>query len=145
MDQRHHAFLSGKRPDDVLIYLSDAAVSDGEALAEHGTRVDGGTVLVLPGDQGRSVFEQAVGVPPMTFAGTAMETDGTVRNDCTGGECPNADPETEHRVRVLLAFAEEQNEDAGGLYAEGDVIHAYAGCTCDATYSDRWVVEQSES
>ncbi len=144
MDQQHLAFLSGERPEDVLIYLSDTVVSDGEALSDHGTRVEGGTVLVLPGDRGRSVFEQAVGVPPMTFAGTAMETEGTVLDDCTGGECPNPDPETEHQVQVLLAFAEEQNEDAGGLYAEGDVIHAYADCTCDTTYSDRWVAGDSK-
>lgn len=145
MDQQHRAFLSGERPEDVLIYLNDAVVSNADALAEHGDRVDGGTVLVLPGERGRSVFEQIVGVPPMTFAGTAMETDGTVADDCTGGECPNAATDGDHRVRVLLAFAEEQNEEAGGLYAAGDVIHAYAGCVCDTTYSDRWVVGASDS
>lgn len=145
MDQQHSAFLSGERPEDVLIYLSNAVVSDSDALAEHGDQVAGGTVLVLPGDRGRSVFEQAVGVPAMTFAGTAMETEGTVLEDCTGGECPNADPETDHQVQVLLAFAEEQNEEAGGLYAAGDVIHAYADCACDTTYSDRWVVGESDN
>lgn len=142
---KHRAFLSGERPEDVLIYLNDTVVSNSDALAEHADSVENGVVLVLPGDRGRSVFERIVGVPPMTFAGAAMDTDGSVAADCTGGECPDADSDPEdHRMRVLLAFAEEQNEEAGGLYAAGDVIHAYAGCTCGTTYSDRWVAEESD-
>lgn len=144
MDQQHRAFLSGERPEDVLIYLNDTVVSDSDALAEHAARVENGVVLVLPGDHGRSAFERIVGVPPMSFAGEAMDTDGSVAADCTSGECPNADDPENHQVRVLLAFAEEQNEEAGGLYAAGDVIHAYAGCTCNTTYSDRWVVGESD-
>jgi hypothetical protein len=29
----------------------------------------------------------------------------------------------------------------GGVYAEGDVVHAYAQCACGTAYSDRWVVD----
>jgi hypothetical protein len=136
------AFLAGDRPDHVLIYLPDRTVSDPESLAEHGERVDDGTVLVLPGEQGRSAFQQATGVDPMTFAQRAMQTEGDIDHDCTGTTCPkaHADEDSEdHRPRFVFAFAEEQNEEVGGLYAEGDVIHAYAHCECDAAFSDRWV------
>ena len=51
------AFLAGERTDDVLISLPDRSVSDVESLAEHDERVDDGTVLVLPGEQGRAAFQ----------------------------------------------------------------------------------------
>lgn len=139
----HAAFLDGDRPDDVLIYLPDRSVSDPDSLADHGERVADGTVLVLPGEEGRAAFQRATGVDPMTFAQRAMQTDGDIARDCTGGECPKAhseEPAADHRVRFVFAFAEAQNEAIGDLYAEGDVIHAYAHCSCDAAYSDRWVV-----
>ncbi|WP_214676352.1 DUF5807 family protein, partial [Escherichia coli] len=40
-----------------------------------------------------------------------------------------------------VAFAEAQNEEVGGIYAEGDVIHAYAKSSEGAAFSDRWVVD----
>lgn len=141
MDDQRRAFLAGERPEDVLIYLSESAVSNSESLADHGESVDDGVVLVLDGEQGRSVFERVTGLPAMTFAGSAMDVDGEISGGCTSGTCPDADMDGDHRIRVLLAFAEEQNEEAGGLYAQGDVIHAYAGCLCGTTYSDKWVAE----
>ena len=43
---------------------------------------------------------------------------------------------------VVEAIATEMRADEAvvDLYAEGDVIHAYAACDCGTTYSDRWVV-----
>ena len=38
----------------------------------------------------------------------------------------------------ILLFLHE--EAVGDIYAEGDVIHAYAACECGTTYSDKWVV-----
>jgi len=139
------AFLAGERPGDVLISLPDHSVSDAESLAEHGERVDDGTVLVLPGEQGRAAFQQATGVDPMTFAQRAMQTEGDIDHDCTGATCPKAHPEEnpdEHRPRFVFAFAEARNEEVGGLYAEGPVIHAYVHCECDAAFSDRWVASE---
>jgi hypothetical protein len=138
-------FLRGERPDDVLIYLPDRSVSNPESLADHGERVDDGTVLVLPGEQGRSAFQQATGVDPMTFAQRAMQTDGDIDRDCTGATCPKAAPDEDskdHRPRFVFAFAEAQNEEVGGLYAEGPVVHAYVHCECDAAFSDRWVASE---
>jgi hypothetical protein len=134
-------FLAGDRLDDVLVYLSAAAVSDPEALADHGETVDDGVVLVMPGDRARSAFQAATGIDPMGFARRASDTEGAVDADLTGGECPAAtdDPAAEHDVRFVFAFAEAQNEEAGGLYAEGDVIHAYVSCACGQTYSEKWV------
>ncbi|MEF8786252.1 MAG: DUF5807 family protein [Haloarculaceae archaeon] len=135
------AFLAGDRPEDVFIYLDEAAVSNPEALEAHGERVDGGLVLVLAGDKARSVFQQAAGIDPMAFAKEAMGTEGTIDADCTGGTCPAGDGD-DHEARFVFAFAEEQNEEVGDLYAEGDVIHGYVSCSCGTAYSDKWVVGQ---
>jgi hypothetical protein len=127
----------------VYVFLSEAELADAgesaELLAEYGEHVDGGVALVLAGERGRGVFSTAVGVDPMDFAGTAMGTEGDVDADLTGGTCPHAGDGDDHELRFLFAFVEAENEEVGGLYAEGPVVHAYAACTCGETYSDRWV------
>jgi hypothetical protein len=143
-DSDRASFLAGDRPDDVLIYLDNAAVSNPEALVAHGERVDGGIALVLPGDTARNVFQQAAGIDPMAFAKQAMDTDGEIDPDCTGGVCPEGTGGG-HRARFVFAFAEEQNEAVGDIYAEGDVIHGYVSCSCGAAYSDKWVVGERYS
>jgi hypothetical protein len=141
MDTLRREFLDGERPDHVLVYVAEGAVDDPDALAAHGERVDDGVVLVLEAERGQTVFERATGIGAMDFAGAAMDTEGDVAPDCAGGDCPTAHPEDpdDHPVRLLFAFAEEENDEAGGVYAEGDVIHAYTACDCGTTYSDRWV------
>jgi len=135
------AFLAGERPADVHIFLHEDRVANVEALEPHGERVDAGVVLLLDGAKGREVFADATGIDPMALAREAMGTEGSVDRDCTGGTCPSCgaeDPE------FVFAFAEEQNEEAGGLYAEGPVIHAYVACGCGERYSEKWVAgEQS--
>ncbi|PSP85890.1 hypothetical protein BRC83_02015 [Halobacteriales archaeon QS_1_68_17] len=143
MDSDRAAFLAGDRVEDVLLYFAADAVSDADALAARGERVDGGVVLVIDGERGRSAFGRAVGVDPMAFARRGMDTEGEVAPDCTGGRCPAADEaDGDHAVRFIFAFAEAKNEEAGGLYAEGDVIHAYAQCACGEAYSDKWLAGQ---
>jgi hypothetical protein len=139
-------FLAGERPEDVHIYLHEDAVSDVEALSEYGERVEDGIVLVLDGEQARGVFQRATGIDPMGFARKAMDTDGEVDRDCAGGMCPAGEGETggEHRARFVFAFAEEQNEEAGGLYAEGPVIHGYVSCACGESYSEKWVASSGK-
>jgi hypothetical protein len=133
------AFLAGDRPEDVLLYVAESAVSGIEALADRGERVDDGVVLVVEGERGRRAFERATGLDPMAFARDAMGTDGTVDPGCTGGDCPADDGDGDHDARFVFAFAEEQNEEVGGLYAEGDVVHAYVACSCGEAYADKWV------
>jgi len=133
------AFLAGERPDDVAFFLHEAAVSGIDALAEQGERTDDGVVLVVPGETGRSAFRSATGVDPMAFAREAMDTEGAVDRDLTGGSCPAADGEAGHEARLVFAFAEAENPEVGGLYAEGDVVHAYAACECGKRYSEKWV------
>ncbi|MFB6087865.1 MAG: DUF5807 family protein [Haloarculaceae archaeon] len=138
-------FLAGDRPEDVFMYFADEAVDGIDALADYGDRVEEGVVLVVEGDSGRSAFQKATGQDPMNFAQRAMQTEGTVDADCTGGQCPAAGHEagegasSDHTARFVFAFAEEQNEEVGGLYAEGAVIHAYVSCSCGEAYSDKWV------
>jgi len=150
-------FLAGDRPDDVCFFLHEAAVSGIDALSDRGERTDEGVVLVVPGDAGPEAFQSATGIDPMAFAREAMDTEGEVRRDLTGGVCPEcrgrdstgegneaADGTDDrgadgHEARLLFAFAEERNEAAGGLYAEGDVIHAYVACECGARYSEKWL------
>ncbi len=140
---RTTSFLSGARPDDVAIYLPEETLSGGKALLETEyaePAPDGGVLLVVAGERGQSTFEEVTGTDPMTFAGSAMGTPGVIDTDLTGGECPNAiDGPQEHAVQFIFAFAEEQNEEVGGIYADGDVIHAYAQCACGETYADKWV------
>ncbi|MFB6297172.1 MAG: DUF5807 family protein [Salinirussus sp.] len=136
------AFLAGDRPDEVCVYLHETAVSSVDALAGRGERTDEGVVLVTPGETGRQAFQSVAGIDPMAFARTAMETDGEIRRDLTGGTCPareNGDGTGGHETRLIFAFAQSRTEEAGGLYAEGDVIHAYAACECGQRYSEKWL------
>lgn len=141
----YEAFLRGERTEDVLIYLHEDGIGSMDDLLEIGTRVDDGAVLVLPGKEGKSAFQSATGLDAMDFAGTAMQTNGNIDDDCQGGTCPSigekADGTEDHYIKFVFAFAEEQNEGVGGIYAEGDVIHGYAACACGTTFSDKWVVD----
>lgn len=144
MHEKREQFLAGERPDDVLVYFDERAVDGIERLASAGEAVDGGVVLVLPGEEGRAAFQRATGVDPMQLAGSAMDADGTITPECTDGECPDHAEDGDHWARFVFAFAEEQNEDVGGLYAEGDVVHAYALCDCGTAYSQKWVVGERD-
>jgi len=99
----------------------------------------------VSGDAGRDAFEAATGVPAMAFGRRAGRTDGTVDRSLAGGSCPAADGEEAHAVAFCLAFGQEQTEAAGGRYAEGDVIHAHAECTCGTAYADRWLAGEKSA
>lgn len=142
MTSDREEFLAGDRPDDVAIFIADDAIDDETKLEDYGERVADGTLLVVEGERGRNAFLAATGVDAMAFAKEAMGTEGEIARDLTDGTCPESDDETGHDLRFVFAFAEEQNEDIGGIYAEGDVIHAYARCDCGTAYSEKWVVEE---
>jgi hypothetical protein len=135
-------FLAGDRVDDVVFYLDDGYLDDDSRLREIGTETDGGVRLILDGETGRSAFEAGTGTGAMEFAKAAMGAEGDIARTLDGGTCPAAadDPDGDHAVSFVFAFAEEQNEEVGGRYAEGDVIHAYARCACGESYSHKWVV-----
>lgn len=139
MTDARTAFLAGERPDDVALFLADRVLDDPEPLLEYGERTEAGVLLVMAGETGRSVFQSATDMDAMAFAGKAMRTEGTVAPDLAGGTCPKAGADEDHQVRFVFAFVEEQNEDVGGRYEEGDVVHAYAHCECGAAYSQNWV------
>ncbi|TYL38623.1 hypothetical protein CV102_11430 [Natronococcus pandeyae] len=133
-------FLAGERPDDVALFLADSYVSD-ERFEKFGDAVENGIVMIVDGESGRNAFKAATDTDAMGFAKTAMQQEGEITDDLTGGNCPDAGDEAdseEHEPQYIFAFAEEQNEDVGGIYAEGAVVHAYAQCTCGTSYSDRW-------
>ncbi len=138
-DSKREAFLAGDRPDDVAFFLHESAVSGIDALAEKGERTDDGVVLVVSGDAGRSAFQSATGIDPMGLAQDAMGTESDVDRNLTGGVCPDGD---DHDARIIFAFAEEQKDDAEGLYTEGDVIHAYVACECGQRYSEKWLARE---
>jgi hypothetical protein len=141
-------FLAGDRHDDVALFLTDDYLDSDGKLSSLGEAVDDGYVLVVDGDDGRSAFSAGTGMDAMEFSRTAMEEDGHVHRDLGGGECPEADEEDgeDHRVEFIFAFSEARNEEVGGLYARGEVVHAYAHCACGANYSDKWVVgEEGET
>lgn len=146
------AFLTGDRLDDVVLFISDAYLDTDSRLRSVGEETDGGVRLVLDGETGRSAFQAGTGMGAMEFAQTATRTEGTIARSLDDGECPFADDgsdgdgdaddprDEEHAIRFVFAFAEGQNEDVGGIYAEGDVVHAYAHCTCGESYSHKWIV-----
>jgi hypothetical protein len=144
MNPDRREFLDGERPADVLLFFAESAVSDLGTLSQHGEAVENGVALVLEAERGRSAFEGGTGIDPMTLAGAAMDAEGKIDLEAFDGECPetgggaNAD---EHAPRLVFAFAEERNEEVGGIYAEGDVLHAYAVCECGSVYSERWVAD----
>jgi len=140
---RREAFLAGDRPDDVAIYLADDYVDDLGRLEKYGVRTDDGIVIVVDGESGRNAFHAATGMDAMNFAQGAMSEEAPIGHDLTSGECPDAeaDADTEHVVEFVFAFSEAEKDDDefDGLYTEGDVVHAYAHCTCGTSYSDKWV------
>jgi len=141
------AFLAGDRLDDVAIYVADTVFDGDHPLSAAGTAVDGGVVVVVAGETGREAFADSTGLDPMAFAKQAMDRTGEIDNRLAGGVCPDAgDADTEapnsHHVEFGFAFAEAENEDVGGLYAEGDVIHAYAHCSCGTDFTQKWVADQ---
>ncbi|WP_121823660.1 DUF5807 family protein [Halostella salina] len=138
-DSKREAFLAGERPEDVAFYLAEDAVDDLGKLEGYGERVADGIVIVVDGDDGRNAFQAATGLDPMGFAKEAMGAESTIDADLEGGDCPEGDGAA-HEARFVFAFAEEQNEEVGGIYADGDVIHAYAQCDCGEAYSQKWVV-----
>jgi hypothetical protein len=145
-------FLAGERLDDVAIFLADDYLDADGRLAEIGDAVDGGVVLVVPGEKGRRAFASGTGMDAMEFARMAMNADGEIAPLLNDGDCPEDDAadavESDgdaHSVQFVFAFAEEQNDGVGGLYAEGDVMHAYAHCACGANYSHKWVVGEREA
>jgi len=137
-------FLAGEAPDSVVLYLADSTVDDIDTLAErsYAERAEEGVVLIVPGERGRALLPKLVGEDAMDFAGTAMRNESHVDRNLAGGDCPDDDGEGDHEAAFVFAFAEEENEEVGGRYEEGDVIHAYARCTCGTAYSDRWVVDE---
>ncbi|MDQ2051047.1 DUF5807 family protein [Natronolimnohabitans sp. A-GB9] len=139
MTDPREEFLAGERLDDVALFLADSYVSD-DRLEQFGEPVDDGIVIVVDGERGRNAFQAATGMQAMQFAKSAMELEGIIDDDLAGGSCPEAPDDDEHAVQFVFAFAEAQNEDVGGIYADGDVIHAYARCTCGTAYSDKWNV-----
>jgi hypothetical protein len=129
-------FLAGERPDDVALFLTHDFLDGEGKVANYGERVDGGVVLVVDGDKGRRMFASGTGMDAMEFARGAMETEGRIDRDLSGGDPPDGGD-----VQFVFAFAEAQNEEVGGIYAEGDVIHAYAYSSEGSAFSDRWVVD----
>ncbi|MFB6155105.1 MAG: DUF5807 family protein [Haloferacaceae archaeon] len=132
---KYEAFLAGERPDDVAIFLPETHLDEEGRLRELGEPVEGGVVLVVDGEKGRQVFRAGTGLDLMEFAQGAMDTEGHIDGDLTGAETPDGGD-----VDFVFAFAERQNEEVGGIYAEGDVVHAYARSSEGAAFSDRWVV-----
>ena len=141
MNTSIESFLAGEKPQHVAAYFSASSLSDAETLAEqaYAEAAGDGVRIVVPADAGRAAFESASGIDPMDFAGEAMGTEWMIAPDLTAGDCPDAEADGDHAVQVVFAFAEEQNESVGGIYAEGDVIHAYAKCGCGELFSDKWV------
>ncbi|MFB6133998.1 MAG: DUF5807 family protein [Halanaeroarchaeum sp.] len=141
---RVEAFRRGDRPDDVALYLAGETVSDLEELLAqpYAQKAGDGVIIVTEGDRGRAVFEQFTGEEAMTFTGAAMQRDGTIAPSLAGGRCPDDEGGTDHDPVFVFSFVEEQNEDVGGLYADGDVVHAYAQCSCGTAYADKWIADE---
>ncbi|QHS16812.1 DUF5807 family protein [Halopenitus persicus] len=143
-------FLAGERLEDVVLFVSDDFLDDDSRLRSIGTERENGVLLVVDGERGRSAFQAGTGMDAMGFAKQAMGTDGTIARTLDGATCPAADdasaggPDEDHAISFIFAFAEAENEEVGGLYAEGDVVHAYAQCECGESFSHKWVVGERE-
>lgn len=136
------AFRDGNRHDDVAMYLSDAFLDQGSKLYEMGETREKGVLLIVPGEKGRNAFQAGTGMKAMEFAGAAMDREGDIAATLDAGHCPDTGAETDssHDVEFVFAFTEPENPDVGGLYADGDVLHAYAHCACGTSYSHKWVI-----
>jgi hypothetical protein len=132
-------FLAGERLDDVAIFLPDDQLDAEGRLAALGEPVEGGVALVVDGERGRRVFNAGTGLELMEFARAAMGEEARIDRDLTGAETPDGGD-----VEFVFAFAEAENEEVGDIYAEGDVVHAYAKSSGGAAFSDRWVIGRED-
>ena len=134
-------FLAGERLDDVAIHIDEGQLGDDHNLGSAGSEVDTGIVLVVPGEAGRNAFQAATGIGAMEFAKEAMGRDGEIESRLAGGVCPDGDGDDSepHNIEFVLSFAEAKNEEVGGMYEDGDVIHAYAHCSCGVNFSQKWL------
>jgi len=140
---KYEEFLAGERHGDVTIFLHADANAELEDLAAAGIETDDGAFIVIDGEQGRSVFQTATGRDPVGLASEARENESHVEADLTGGECPSDEDESsDHFSKYIFAFSEAQNEAVDGIYAEGDVMHAYVVCNCGTTYADKWLLDE---
>ena len=135
-------FLAGERLEDVVLFVSDAELDDDSRLRNVGEDRENGVLIVVDGERGRSAFQAGTGMDAMGFTREAMGTTGEIAVTLDDATCPAADGEADeaHELEFVFAFAEGKNEEVGGLYAEGDVIHAYAHCACGENFSHKWVV-----
>jgi hypothetical protein len=132
-------FLAGERLDDVAFFLTEEYLDENGMIANRGEAVEEGVVLVEPGEKGRKLFSSGTGLDVMQFAQKAIGTDGHIERDLSGGESEDGEA-----ARFVFAFAEAQNEGVGGIYGEGDVIHAYAYGEDGTAFSDRWIVGRED-
>lgn len=139
MSDRLAAFVRGDRPDDVAVYFADE-YADTDSLANRGQRVDGGVAVVLAGAKGRHLFERITGLEAMAFARATGDRSGSIAAGLTAAQCP-AGTGPDHGLQFLLAFVQPRTPEAGGRYAEGDVLHAYAACRCGTTFSETRVLD----
>jgi hypothetical protein len=132
-------FLAGERLDDVAFFLTEDYLDENGMIANRGEDVENGVVLVEPGEKGRKLFSAGTGLDVMQFAQKAISTDGHIERDLSGGVSEDGEA-----ALFVFAFAEAQNEGVGGIYAEGDVIHAYAYGEDDTAFSDRWIIGRED-
>ena len=137
-------FLDGERLEDVVLYLAEDQLDEADKLAAAGEQRENGVVLVVDGEQGRRMFSAGTGMDAMEFAKEAMGRDGDIESTLAGGVCPDDEDGETHNIEFVLSFAEAQNEEVGGLYEEGDVIHAYAHCSCGVNFSQKWLAGSRE-
>jgi hypothetical protein len=123
----------------------------GRSVVKRMTGMDAMSFAGAAMDNPGSIDADLVGGDCPNAAGVAEATEsegGDSEERSSSGRASGRSPRAEaaggpqeHHPEFVFAFAEAQNEEVGGMYAEGDVIHAYAYCSCGTAYSDKWVAD----
>jgi hypothetical protein len=135
-------FVAGNRPEHVMLFQRDGTGPLSDNAQELGHEVADGTVIVAPAVMAQEIVSEVLSPSPTEFTDRAREREGEIESFLTAGTCPDAgEDDGKHLLEQLFAFVQPEDQSLGEMYAKGDVMHAYAQCSCQAHYSDKWVID----
>lgn len=135
-------FIAGEKPKHILLYHGIGAGKLPDQAAKLAHDIEDGHVMVLPAAMAQEIADKVLIPDLSTFSERSRERGGAIESFLTAGTCPEAmDNGKGHTLEQIFAFVQPKDELLGGIYAKGDVMHAYALCSCQTYYSDRWVVD----
>ncbi|WP_254280489.1 DUF5807 family protein [Haloarcula marina] len=140
--QSHEQFIAGNRPGHIMLFQHENATSLPDDASKVAKNAAEGKMIIQPAVMARDLIDKVL-VPNISqFTELSQKRQGNIEPYLTSGDCPeaNSNHDEDHIIEQLFAFVQPKHNSLGGIYADGDVMHAYARCSCQVHYSDRWVI-----